>query len=138
MIIIDIEYHFAPENVPVLCINAPTGIFYTAQCGGLGCYHPEIEGFCIALPQADFSSIDTCNHSGGCYEINEDNPRSIELANLVDRQLKLSNCNVRYGFSLSFDFGRMELFMEAWIPVTISGGQYDGMTGFLFTNNNCD
>lgn len=34
-----------------LIVPAKTGIFYTNQCGGTACTHPEIEGFYVPIQQ---------------------------------------------------------------------------------------
>ncbi len=115
-ITIDVD-PFGDDFEAVLIISAPTGIFYTAQSGGMSCLHPESEGFAISLFNPVSKIID--DHEYGCSQLQVDANLRKKLADDLDKGLLIET--ERYGFSLRFDYDRIESLMEGWWPVVVTG-----------------
>lgn len=119
----------------VLIVSYPTGILYTAQCGGIGCRHPECEGFVLSL--GSFASdFDDCSY--GCHHIEDlDSEDKLKLARDIDNVLISESAKYRY--HIGFDFDRINQLMEGWWPVTIHKlDDWEGvLRGFLHIGN-CD
>ena len=114
-IIIDIE-EVMPEEQTVLLLIHPTGLHYTAQVGGIGCSHPEIEGF--VLPAYNLcAKLDTCSY--GCCYISEDKDAQKNLAKDFDA-LAQEYCK-DLTFKVRFDYERIEHTEEAFIPIIFEG-----------------
>jgi len=129
------------DGKAALIIYEKTGIFYTAQCGGIGCRHPSAEGF--FLPIWDLlPDLDECSY--GCAELTKslgfDQPElRARLAEAIDKALP-AVC-ARYSFNLRFDYERIDQLMEGWWPLIITGILHD--VGPLdhkcfYHNGNCD
>jgi hypothetical protein len=122
-----------------LIVSWPTGILYSAQCGGVACRHPEYEGFVIKFELPD--SFDDC--SFGCCEIKESNPEIQErLSKALDSFLLEQTKS--YNFKLRFDYSRVSELMEGWWPVLITG-KIDFVDDFVLKDHkailctgNCD
>lgn len=122
--IIDLYAFTGDSDGCALVICAPTGIFYTAQCGGIGCTHPSAEGF--FLPLWDVAKdLDDC--AFGCSSLtkseNSDHPElRKKFADAIEAELaKLS----RFSFTLTFDYSRIDDLQEGWWPLRIHGTLHD-------------
>ncbi len=105
-----------------LVICEKTGIFYTAQCGGLLCSHPAAEGF--YLPIWDIApEINDCDM--GCSSISKAIPQydrpdlRDNLAKAID--IALESNLATYSFVLKFDYSRIDELQEGWWPLIITG-----------------
>lgn len=136
--VIDIEY-VVGEDQTALIVLEKTGVFYTAQCGGLGCTHPEAEGFVINVGRFA-SSFDTCKY--GCSYL--DMPECAEdrktLAADFDNYAKEETKSWRW--KIAFDWSRIDETQEGWIPVLLNGKvedmfEFENSPGFIH-NGNCD
>jgi hypothetical protein len=117
--IIDLYHLLHDDNDCALIICDKTGIFYEAQCGGVGCTHPRAEG--VFLPLFDVAKdMDEC--SFGCSEITYDPNLQAIFANAIDDKLKKLP---RFSFRLRFDFARITELQEGWWPLVIKGILYD-------------
>lgn len=121
-----------------LIIGAPTGIYYEAQCDGIGCSHPTYEG--VALSLGEFmQDFDDCDY--GCSHISDSIENQFKLA--LDLNKKLIELTKPWMYHLSFDFDRLTQLKEGWWPVKISGTLDDWnhvegeFIGILHTGN-CD
>lgn len=122
------------DEVAVLIVKAKTGVVYSAQTGGLGCHHPECEGFYMPLWNLEF---DDC--SFGCANIQYDlmlqQRLAIELSDFFER--KFNNLK----FDVYFDDKRISELQEGWWPVIIMGEIYGNKDvyweGYIH-NGNCD
>jgi hypothetical protein len=119
-----------------LIIAHPTGIFMTAQCGGVGCSHPSIEGFAIDLGSF-MDDFDDCKY--GCHHIPDlSEEEKKRLASDIDAEL--SNFKP---FMIRFDFDRIEEMQEGWWPIKVKGEidkwnrTHIDSIGFIH-NGNCD
>lgn len=121
-----------------LIIAHKTGIKYEAQCDGIGCAHPEAEGFVLSLGSF-MSDFDDC--SFGCTWMREMPESQMKLATALDISLREKTRNWKY--LISFDFNRVGELMEGWWPVVIEGvlddwNKTEGrFMGYLHTGN-CD
>lgn len=117
-----------------LIVKHNTGIFYTAQVDGMGCRHPECEGFLLEIGNFDF---DDCKY--GCHYISTDESLRLKLANDLDVFLKSKT--EHWMFNLSFDFDNINQLMEGWWPVVLTGDYQDNKNvnwkGFIHIGN-CD
>lgn len=98
----------------VLIISHPSGIFYEAQCGGVGCLHLTYEGFVISLGSF-MENFDDCKY--GCYNI----PEMIESRNNLAMNLDVAFQKHRSDYAIRFDFDRIDQLTEGWWPVVVSG-----------------
>jgi hypothetical protein len=46
-IVLDVGQITFNDAIAILIVLYPTGVYYTDQCGGMSCTHPEAEGFAI-------------------------------------------------------------------------------------------
>ncbi len=126
-----------------LIICAPTGIIYTAQCGGMACQHPEAEGFFLPIWEL-LPDID--DHEYGCSDLTKsprhDRPDLRQrLADAIDKGLSAEFQRRPLGFTLRFDHERIDELQEGWWPLRITGHLHD--VGPLdhrcyYHNGNCD
>jgi hypothetical protein len=136
-IIIDIE-EVMPEDMTALVLMHPTGLYYTAQVGGVGCAHPEVEGFVLPAYRL-CAELDTCEY--GCHYISEDIEAQKRLARDFDILAK-EYCK-RLTFKVRFDYDRIEQTQEAFVPI-IFEGTHSGITTEITTfkgfwvSGNCD
>lgn len=135
---ITLGVHVAVPDQTALIIRYDTGVKYKAQCGGLACAHPTLEGFVIGLGEF-MSDFDDCNY--GCCHIPELPVRRLELAKALDERLKEYTKKWRY--QISFDFDRIEETMEGWWPVIVEGtiddwGSLRGKFWGILHTGNCD
>src|ERR1700743_2131189 len=97
-----------------LIIQHPSGVFYTNQVGGHGCFHPEVEGVFFPL-QTDVNryELNTLQQhfKGGWEALNEFE------ANLVDTVLRRSSRNLNW---ISVDRSRLKDSFEAWVYVLLN------------------
>lgn len=132
------------DDTCALVICAPTGIFYEAQCGGMGCTRPRAEGF--FLPLWDIApQIDEC--AMGCFDLSQhvarpefDRPDLRKaLADAIDAAI--APMEQRYSFSLRFDYSRIDQLEEGWWPLRIKGTLHD-VAGLdhecYYHRGNCD
>jgi hypothetical protein len=118
-----------------LIISYPTGITYTAQCGGVGCTHPVCEGFVLSLGSF-MGSFDDCSY--GCQHIEDlSEEEKKKLGKDINAQMLSESKN--WSMSILFDFDRINQMMEGWWPVVVNGFDDWGGTlrGFIHTGN-CD
>jgi hypothetical protein len=144
MIEIDIYHMIGDGNDDcALIVCAPTAILYTAQCGGMDCHHPQVEGF--FLPLWDIApGID--DHAMGCSDLNKtpgewDKPDLREhLAAAIDAALAEPEMK-KFSFKLRFDRSRIDELMEGWWPLRIKGTLH-GVEGLdhpcYYHRGNCD
>jgi len=109
-------------NVVALIVEHPTGVFYSQQCGGISCTHPEVEGFCIPINGNDeweeFCSK-TCD--AGCYGSDLSGfDAEIPFPRIADAEIKL-------------DRERLDKGTEAFVPVIWSDKK-----AWLLLPYNCD
>ncbi len=114
MLTIDAELLFE-DNWPLI-IEADTGIKYTVQAGGIGCTHPECEGFAIAIG-AMIGVPDDCSY--GCQYIPDDPEAVFKLSRDIDNYLK--EYTKDWSFHLSFNYNKLIFLQEGWWPVKIRG-----------------
>ena len=120
-----------------LVVLAPTGVNYTAQCGGMACMHPEVEGYLLSLGSF-MQDFDTCEY--GCLYIDRKIESQKKLRDAVNEYCEV---NKPYGDLIQFDDSRMSEAMEGWIPVVLNGSlrfpeiTFNGEKGFIH-NFNCD
>lgn len=122
-----------------LILSYPTGIMYSAQCGGIGCQHPKCEGFVLSLGTF-CQDFDDCSY--GCHHIedlSEDSKK--KLADDINDALEKQTSGWIY--SIRFDFKRINQLMEGWWPVLVYGelDKWNNLSGsfegFIHTGN-CD
>lgn len=117
-ITIDVDnMRFETDGALIVC--APTGIFYTAQCGGIACAHPVAEGFC--LPMFDILQVDQCD--AGCTDIGYVPSITESFAAVLAERLPKET--ERYSFRLDFDYSRLSELKEGWWPVIVRGTMHD-------------
>lgn len=121
----------------ILIIRYATRIFYSSQCGGISCLHPEYEGFIKILTLDDF---DDCKY--GCCAIHSNIDLQTKLAKDLDNFLIDQTKNLT--FKLSFDYDRLNDLKEGWWPVILNG-RLDMFDDYVFRyhqailcNGNCD
>lgn len=134
---IKIDVYVVTGNNTPLIINHPTGVFYTAQCGGIGGTHPEAEGFVIGIDNF-LQDFNDCAY--GCSYIGQDSELQTRLANALDEYCKIM-CEY-WGFKIRIDFDRLNEIQEGWFPVIVNGRVSDGFfaenaKGYIH-NGNCD
>lgn len=120
----------------VLIILHPTGIKYTAQCGGMSCTHPSAEGY--AIPLGDFAEyLNGCDY--GCEYLPQMPDKQKEFAAAFDAYAKEETKDWIY--KISFDHDRIGELQEGWIPVLLNGKMDDivfSYTKAFLHNGNCD
>jgi hypothetical protein len=120
-----------------LIVLHPTGIKYTAQCGGMGCTHPEAEGYVFGLGKF-MQDFDTCEF--GCHYMDRDVKYRNALRDAVNQYCQ---DNPPFGNWIRFDDSRINEAQEGWIPVVLNGSfgfpeiTFNGERGFIH-NFNCD
>jgi len=128
-------------DLTTLIILRSSGIFYTAQCGGIGCTHPSAEGFAIAV--GEFAQdFDDC--SFGCHYISDaDNGEARQLLGEAFDKYCLEKCD-GWRWNIRFDFDRVAEVQEGWLPVIVNGVidefydfAFQNAKGFIH-NGNCD
>lgn len=137
MIVLDVDIAggWNDDRAFLIC-GCKTGIYYTSQCGGLSCDHPEYEGFLITIYDVS-KKIDDCEY--GCSRIGKDNTKLKKLADKIDEILKETYSGI---VSLTFDYDRILETKEGWWPVNVVLS--DKMTGLYFSGHgivcgwNCD
>jgi Family of unknown function (DUF6210) len=97
-----------------LIIQHPSGVFYTNQVGGHGCFHPEVEGVFFPL-QTDVNRYEL-NTLEQHFKRSWDALNEFE-ANLVDTVLQRSSRNLNW---ISVDRSRLKHSFEAWIYVKLN------------------
>lgn len=126
-------YDIMPDDGCALVVTAPTGIIYTAQCGGMLCMHPESEG--VYFPIWDLlPEVDDCAH--GCFSLTKsprcDNPELREkFAAIIYSNLQIATRP--FSFSMGFNFSKIDELQEAWWPLIINGT----FSGVRFDNAEC-
>jgi hypothetical protein len=108
-----------------LVIQMPTGVKYEAQCGGLACTHPQVEG--VYFPVWDVApDLGDCEE--GCSNLTKvpqphDKPELRKaFADKIQKQLEDLD---KYSFKLRFDYERIDELQEGWWPLVITGTLYD-------------
>jgi hypothetical protein len=110
-----------------LIVLHPSGVFYTNQVGGHGCFHPEVEGIFIPL-QTDINryELNTLEQhfKGSWAALNEFE------ANLVDTVMQRSSRDLNW---ISVDRSRLKDSFEAWVYVKLNPKKtkvHDIVSGF--------
>lgn len=120
----------------ILIISHPTGVFYSAQCGGLRCSHPKYEGFAIGL--GSFAvSLTGCEY--GCQYLPQMPDKQKEFADVFDNYCK--EHTQHWVYKISFDYDRINELQEGWIPVLLNGKMDEVLffnTKGIIANGNCD
>lgn len=97
-----------------LIVLCPSGVFYTNQVGGHGCFHPEVEGVFVPLRtdinRYELNTLEQQFH-GSWEAINE------AEADLVDTVLRRSSQNLGW---ISVDRICLKDSFEAWIYVKLN------------------
>ena len=133
-------------NVPVVLIEAQTGVAYAGQVGGIACLHPSVEGFPVFLepgPWAGLTEI-SCREACGVNGLTEEVADQLEAAWPLNGEITIFD-----PIFVRLDRSRLSLGAEAWFPVTIqsnplyclggyAGASLDGRRGFLLMPDNCD
>lgn len=133
-ILIDVEQLNAFSNV-ILIVSHPTGVFYTAQTGGVSCNHPECEGFAISLGSF-LEEFDDCDY--GCQYIDRLPEKQKQLADDLNKLFIAHTTGWRY--QITFDYSRLNELQEGWWPVLVKGNldtQPIDWKGYIHTGN-CD
>jgi len=142
--ILDLDDIIVSTQQTIGIVLSETGVKYTAQCGGVGCWHPVAEGFAIFF--GDFAQdFDDCKF--GCHTIGyPENKQARSKLGLAFQEycndyLK-KNKNLKY--SIHFDFSEINETIEGWIPAIITG-MFDEWNECYFDNckiiihaGNCD
>lgn len=130
------------DNVDCLIIRHPTGVYYSNQCGGMLCTHPEFEGYALWVNEEMECEYVTHEHLCGMTYSEDWHQTWMQAASELNEYLsKLADSNT---FTFEFDYDNIREMQEGCIPVLISGKweQYDGpeydrAPAILFTGN-CD
>jgi hypothetical protein len=96
-----------------LIVLHPSGVLYTNQVGGHGCFHPEVEGVFFPL-QTDINryELNTLEqHFKGSWDALNDFE-----ADLVDTVMRRSSRNLSW---ISVDRSRLKDSFEAWVYVKL-------------------
>jgi hypothetical protein len=110
-----------------LIILHPSGVLYTNQVGGHGCFHPEAEGVFFPLPVSPYGRElgALSEHFKGSWEaLNEFE------ADMVDSVLRKSSVDLSW---ISVDRSRLKDSFEAWVYVNLSPrktGMRERLQGF--------
>lgn len=107
-----------------IIISAPTGIFYSAQCDGLACSHPEYEGY--VMPFGHFGkNVDDC--SFGCAHLSrpEFADERKKLARAIDIEAERYFESMRMNSKIRFDYSRIDDLKEGWWPMLLDGKLFD-------------
>ena len=96
-----------------LIIRHSSGVFYTSQVGGHGCFHPEEEGVFVPL-QTDINRYEL-NTLEQHFKGSWDTLNEFE-ANLVETVLHRSSRNLSW---ISVDRSRLKDSFEAWVYVIL-------------------
>lgn len=118
-IVIDVDD--VVENTAII-ISAPTGIFYSAQCDGLACSHPEYEGYVMTFGGFG-QDLDDC--SFGCAYLSrlEFADERKQLASAIDGHA-LGYCE-GMTMKVRFDYSRLDELKEGWWPMLLDGKFFD-------------
>lgn len=133
-----IEIESVVGDNTALVVLAPTGVKYTAQCGGMACTHPEAEGYLLNLG-GFMQDFDTCEY--GCLYIDRDERHQKELRNATNEYCE--DDDSIWGDVMRFDDSRITDAQEGWIPVTLNGSlrfpeiTFNNDRGWVH-NFNCD
>ena len=108
---------------PLLIVHHLTGIVYVNQCGGGLCYQQEAEGYIVPLhgprPYGDPGPIARLiEATTGVMEMTRPKARAIDPY-LGELQVFLGGLDDDRGYALRFDFDRLDLACEAFLPVEI-------------------
>lgn len=134
--VLSVDYVCTDSTAMIL--SFPTGIYYTAQCCGVACFHPRFEGLIIAL--GDFmQDFNDCAY--GCTHIPEMIQKRDELAITLDRKMKVRTR--KWDYQIRFDFNRIGELMEGWWPVIVQGeidhfNSFKGTFKGIIHTGNCD
>jgi hypothetical protein len=106
----------ATEDIAVLLVLGPTGVFYTAQAGGTSCRHPAEEGALVSVSLPKYGAQDAL-----CRELRERGPTNYdsgipkESADVLDELFEEF-----FGPSkMSVDRRRLKVSMESWVFVLV-------------------
>ena len=121
-----------------LIIKYPSTVFYSAQCNGVGCCHPEYEGVLFDFGNM-FQDFDDCSY--GCNYISniESDELRIKLANDLDKYF-IEECKGLI-YNIRFDFDRIDDLKEGWWPIIFTGKYFDTELGTkqgIMHTGNCD
>lgn len=121
-----------------LILEHKTGVYYTAQCDGIGCSHPAYEGILLDFGSS-FEEFDDCDF--GCNHISDaDNHEGrLKLAAELDKIFKEHHQKLTY--KISFDYDRINDLMEGWWPIIFKGSYFDvdyGERKGIIHTGNCD
>jgi len=124
-----------------LVLLKKTGVWYTAQCGGVSCTHPHAEGYAISI--RDFAQdFDDCSY--GCQYIGHKDNSEARMKLGKDFDTYCREKTKSWKWSIRFDFERVEETQEGWLPVIVNG-MVDDFDDFIFENErgfihngNCD
>jgi hypothetical protein len=122
----------------VLILSHPTGVKYEAQCMGVGCWHPQYEGFVLSLGTF-MRDFDDCSY--GCYHIQDMPESQRKLADDLNKEFLEKTSKWRY--QITFDYDRLVDLMEGWWPVIVSGkiddwNKTEGTFKGIIHTGNCD
>lgn len=135
-IIIDVD-DVVLENTAII-ISSPTGIFYSAQCDGVACSHPEYEGY--VMPFGHFGqNVNDC--SFGCSYLSRPGfeEEREKLARAIDVEAE-RYCE-EMTMKVSFDYPRLDDLKEGWWPMLLDGMFYGNKYSnhpVIVCGGNCD
>lgn len=93
-----------------LIVSFPSGVIYTNQVGGFGCFHPEIEGVFVPLEIEHKKILFALQqHFGGDWNHIKDSD-----ADVIDKLLRSDDFDF-----IKVDRTKLEESFEAWIYVDI-------------------
>lgn len=115
--IIDAKELIGDENT-ALILRYTTGVFYTAQVGGLGCVQKRVEGFCLNLGNF-MQDFDDCSY--GCAWIQDEKNRKQRLNLFFDLDLELAKQCRGKTFYMTMNYDRIDELEEGWWPIDFFG-----------------
>jgi hypothetical protein len=116
---------------------APTGVFYSHQCGGFSCTQNEAQGFIVQVGdnqiREELYSWFQTEFRGSCMSASAWTTERIEtLSSIVSRIAcwRTDSDGSDHRAFLSLDISRISTGIEAWIPATSPYG-----SGVIILNN---
>lgn len=126
-----------PDVISII-LRHPTGVFYSAQAGGMMCDHPKYEGVLFPFDYTVLENFDDCSY--GCDHLHDIEGAALKLANDLNEIFRKlpPQINVR------FDFNRITELQEGWWPVIFTGkigwfqtNEFNEIEGIIISGN-CD
>lgn len=110
-----------------LIVLHPSGVLYTNQVAGNGCFHPEVEGVFVPLEtdvnRYELNALEQ-HFKGSWNSLNESE------ADLIESILRKSRCGLNW---ISVNRTRLKESFEAWVYVNLNpktDRMFEYLTGF--------